>query len=390
LPIRIGTFNKENLFFRYRLLDEEPKPFKKEPPPINLEDMSDEFSKVADLFKKIKNPSEVFNNKEAFDTFLERLPSKQWKTLIRFMKSGAFITHFKGTIEDIEPLSHTQRNATAQVIYKNKPDFVGVQEIESLPALDEFYYKYISKHHKLPYHMLIEGNDPRGIDVGLLNGPEFPVTSIWSHRYDREPDNPKARAFSRDCLEVDLKLPNNKTLSVFVNHFKSQLGEDRGIPKRTQQAKRIRDILIKKFGEELKGGHFVVLGDLNCQPSAPELDPLLKDLKLFNVFDNLASSERWSHLYVPYDKNRKRIKSASVTQFDYILLSPSLKKENPDVKPIVERRGLVYYEEITAKLKKKNEGIAEVYDHNGKRFDRVKEYGSEASDHCGIFVDLEV
>lgn len=352
--------------------------------------MSDEFSKVADLFKEIKNPSELFNNKQAFDAFLEKLPSKQWKTLIRFMRSGAFITHFKGTIEDIEPLSHTQRSATAQVIYKNKPDFVGVQEIESLPALDEFYYKYISKHHKLPYHMLIEGNDPRGIDVGLLNGPEFPVTNIWSHRYDREPDNPKARAFSRDCLEVDLRLPNNKTLSVFVNHFKSQLGKDKGVAKRTQQAKRVRDILIKKFGEDLKDGYFVVLGDLNCEPLAPELDPLLKDLKLFNVFDNLDSSEKWSHLYVPYDKNRKKIKSASVTQFDYILLSPSLKKENPDVKPVVERRGLVYYEEITEKLKKTNEGIAEVYDNNGKRFDKVKEYGSEASDHCGIYVDLEV
>ena len=225
MSIRLGTFNKENLFFRYRLLDEQPKPFKKEPQPINLEEMVTQFSKVAKLLEGVKDPSKLFNDKKTFDTFLEKLPTKLWKTLMLFLKSGAFITQFKGTIEDIEPLSHTQRSATSQVIYRNKPDFVGVQEIESLSALDQFYYKYISKHHKLPYHMLIEGNDPRGIDVGLINGPAFPVLNVRSHRYDREPDNPKTRAFSRDCLEVDLKLPNNESLSVFINHFKWRIEE---------------------------------------------------------------------------------------------------------------------------------------------------------------------
>ena len=60
------------------------------------------------------------------------------------------------------------------------------------------------------------------------------------------------------------------------------------------------------------------------------------------------------------------------------------------MKPIVERRGLVLYDEITKKLKKQDAGTAEVYENNGKRFDKVKGYGTEASDHCGLFVDLEI
>jgi hypothetical protein len=154
----------------------------------------------------------------------------------------------------------------------------------------------------------------------------------------------------------------------------------------------MKEILTKRFGNDLKqnGGRFIVLGDLNCTPLAPELDPLLKDLKLFNVFDNLEEQERWSHIYVTYDKDQKKIKTASVSQFDYILLSPILKKENPDLKPKVERRGLVLYDEITAKLKKKDEDIAEVYFNKGKRFEKVEKYGTEASDHCGVFVDLEI
>lgn len=55
------------------------------------------------------------------------------------------------------------------VIYNNEPNFIVVQEIESLPVLKQFYHEYISKYYKLPYEMLIDGNDNRGIDVGLLN-----------------------------------------------------------------------------------------------------------------------------------------------------------------------------------------------------------------------------
>ena len=388
MPIRIGTSNIENLFLRYRLLGQEPKPFEKTPAPIDLELMAKDFSTVAD---RLKDPS-IFNDKEKFESFLKELPNEQWRTLIRFMKGGSFITHFKGTIEYLEPISHNQRTATAQVITENKPDFVGVEEIESLSALDQFYYKYISKNHKLPYHMLIEGNDPRGIDIGLMNGPAFPVANVRSHRYDRDPDNTKYRVFSRDCLEVDLLLPNHEFLTIYVNHFKSQLGSDKGAPRRTQQAKRIKEILKTRFGEDLNlnGGRFIVLGDLNCEPFAPELDPLLKDLKLFNVFKNIDEPERWSHLYVTYGKDNKKIKSASVSQLDYILLSPNLKKENPNVKPKIERQGLVLYDEVTTMLKKKDEEISEVYYNNGKRFQNVEKYGTEASDHCGVFVDLEI
>ena len=55
------------------------------------------------------------------------------------------------------------------------------------------------------------------------------------------------------------------------------------------------------------------------------LAPLLKYLKLFNVFDNLDDFEKRSHLYITFDKVHKKINAASVSQFDYILLSPSLK-----------------------------------------------------------------
>ena len=130
------------------------------------------------------------------------------------------------------------------------------------------------------------------------------------------------------------------------------------------------------------GGHFVILGDFNCEHDAPELHPLLKDKKLFNVFENLDKGERWSDLHAVIDKNNiDNVKTAEVSQFDYIFLSPTIMNGNPDIKPDVERRGVVYYPAITEKLKKNDEEVARVYDNEAIRFPGVEKYGSEVSDH---------
>lgn len=43
---------------------------------------------------------------------------------------------------------------------------------------------------------------------------------------------------SRDCLELDLPLPEEGVLTLFVNHFKSMLGgRDETRPKRERQAR---------------------------------------------------------------------------------------------------------------------------------------------------------
>jgi hypothetical protein len=145
MSIRVGTFNNENLFFRYKLLSAEPKPFKKTPVPINSETMVDQFRDIDNLLKNYDDPAKVFQDKKEFEKFLKKLPGDSWRSVMTFMEGGSFINRLKGSLEDVEPISHTQGTHTAEVIYENKPDFVGVQEIESLEVLDEFYSKFIKK-----------------------------------------------------------------------------------------------------------------------------------------------------------------------------------------------------------------------------------------------------
>jgi len=86
--------------------------------------------------------------------------------------------------------------------------------------------------------MLVDGNNDRGIDVGIMTRNTFDILSIMSHVDDTDENG---RIFSRDCAEYQIRTPSGETLLVLVNHFKS-MGYDSqedNDSKRKRQAKRV-------------------------------------------------------------------------------------------------------------------------------------------------------
>ncbi|MDX1919207.1 MAG: endonuclease/exonuclease/phosphatase family protein [Candidatus Caenarcaniphilales bacterium] len=310
MKIKIGTFNTENLFLRYRLLDKErgSRGAKK----IDFED---------------------------------------------FEKNG-YINLLGWTIEDFGPVGMAARKLTAKVITQNDPDIIALQEVENLEALLQFNRKYLDNLY--PFAMVIDGNDLRQIDVGLLS--KYEIGCVRTHRFEPEGSAPSARTFSRDCLEATVNLPEGKNLTFFVNHFKSKIGG--GEEKRQVQSERVAEILKERFGESLEG-NFVVVGDLNNNYDAPELQSLLALDDLENVILRLPEDERWTHYY-------KKGKLAE--QLDYILLSPDLKNKNIKEKPFIERRGLG----------------SDIDFYDGERFDESLTGKDGASDHCAVFIELTI
>ena len=63
----------------------------------------------------------------------------------------------------------------------------------------------------------IDGNDERGIDVGLYS--KHPIRSIHSNI---RLGLPGERTFSRDCAEFEIETRAGGTIWVLVNHFKSK------------------------------------------------------------------------------------------------------------------------------------------------------------------------
>jgi hypothetical protein len=78
---------------------------------------------------------------------------------------------------------------------------LAVQEVEDVDTLRVFASGDLAGRY--PNVVLLEGNDPRLIDVGLLTKDTFPVGAVISWRHIPDPENPSRPVFSRD-LEVCL------------------------------------------------------------------------------------------------------------------------------------------------------------------------------------------
>ena len=169
-----------------------------------------------------------------------------------------------------------EKGITGATIRAIDADILAVQEVESLDLLDLFNREYLQRAYK--YRLLIDGNDPRGINVGLLS--RYPLKAVHTFRYAARQDGGAAEAqkyaeseaastqyiFSRDCLyvEVDLSPHTDEPLHLYVNHFKSMSG-GRGRTKARREEEQVDwvvGLLKTNHGEEMKG-NVMVVGDFN-------------------------------------------------------------------------------------------------------------------------------
>ncbi|MCA3365145.1 MAG: endonuclease/exonuclease/phosphatase family protein [Roseomonas sp.] len=253
---------------------------------------------------------------------------------------------------------------TARVIAAMNADVLGVVEAEDRTTLCLFNRKLMPAIEAEPYAqvMLIDGNDDRGIDVGLLAKDGYPVRSIRTHVYDADAGG---IIFSRDCAEYEIGLPSGQSLWVLVNHFKSKGYGTRANndAKRRRQAQRVRDIVEARLAE---GHAFVaVIGDLNDTPDSAPLQPLLaassplRDVADHPNFDDGGRPGTHGNC-------------AAGSKLDYILLSPAL--FNVVRAGAIERRGMWGGKNGTL----------------WPRFEEVEQALHAASDHAGLWVDLDL
>src|SRR5262249_139784 len=120
-----------------------------------------------------------------------------------------------------EPVKATATENTARVIDLMKADVQCVIEAEDRTGLKRFNAEGMPQVGAAPFThvMLIDGNDERGIDVGILSKAGFDIALMRSHVDDQDA---KGTIFSRDCAEYEVHTPNGNTLLVLLNHFKNK------------------------------------------------------------------------------------------------------------------------------------------------------------------------
>ncbi len=177
---------------------------------------------------------------------------------------------------------------TARVVSEVNPDVIAVVEADNRPALKRFGDDFVpaapGPGSGYRHVMLIDGNDDRGIDVGIMCRDGYPIADIASHVDDADE---AGLVFSRDCAEFVVRTPANHNVLVMVNHFKSKGygSQARSDEKRRRQAERVAEIYRRR---REKYAFIAVVGDFNDTPASAPLAPLFANTGLRDISDHPA------------------------------------------------------------------------------------------------------
>lgn len=254
------------------------------------------------------------------------------------------------------------------------PAIIGLCEIENRFVLNQLVYK--TAFSKFDYRIVHEESpDRRGIDVGLLFDPKR-VELIYHEAIQINfPFSPQTK--TRDILYVKLKVFNQDTIHVFVNHWPSRWGgQMASAPKRNYVADILKSKVDSIFNEELTPAIFV-MGDFNDEPED-------ESLKLHLQAGSPGSSADMLNLMLPLveDKTRGTHKYQAnwgiLDQFivsKFLLLSHSSLQINLQQNPIFAAPYLLEKDDKFLGIKPYRTFIGYKY-HGG------------FSDHLPIFLDL--
>ena len=172
--------------------------------------------------------------------------------------------------EGTDPKSYWNLKLMAEAVDALDVDVLGVQEVESRDILVQ-----LNSHlaHPFAFVELLEGNDGRGIDVGVLS--RLPLDRASSHR---NTDIGGEHRFARDFPVFRIWPAEHQPIEIGVVHFKSKRGEkEQSDAWRRAEAEGVRRIILERRARSPQVP-FIVMGDFNDHRDAETLEPLFSFL----------------------------------------------------------------------------------------------------------------
>lgn len=302
MDVTVGTFNLNNLFSRFNFQAE-----------LGADGGDDEEGDRLEASYVFSDPSKVRVRR-----YRGRLVSGKDEA-----GRGHVARRLLGTHEDIQ-------------VAPPRVDVWAVQEVEDIDTLRYFAANELRRAY--PFVALIEGNDPRLIDLAVLSRLPLGAVTSWQHAVHA--DRPDTRVFGRDLLEVEVYDParRRRLFTLFNNHLKShfvphdedqQAGKQAANERRRDQAEVTARIVAARTRPD---SAYIITGDMNDPPDSEWLESMTAAPEL-GLIDGLASPTEtrpakpddpappgaaWTHRF------KESGQPAKYDLYDQIWLSPSL------------------------------------------------------------------
>lgn len=183
-----------------------------------------------------------------------------------------------------------QLDAIADVLIELNPDVAILTEVENDDVLAALNAKLGNAYANTE---LIEGNDPRGVDIAALS--KYPFEKTVSHKDENFVQNgtqgPNYQ-FARDCVEFHMTF-NDRPIVLLGVHYRSK-GPPDDADKRLAEAQKTRSIADGLIAGNAELG-VVVLGDFNDLSSSLPFQAIEGSApKFIDVATSVPEADRWT------------------------------------------------------------------------------------------------
>jgi predicted extracellular nuclease len=311
-----------------------------------------------------------YNTENFFDTIddphtndNQYLPAgnKQWNTV-----------KYKNKLENIAKV-------IASVHPDELPEIVGLCEIENTTVLNDLIGQPVLKNGK--YAAILEDSkEPRGVDVALLyRKDEF---QYLKHQAIRVTFPFEKETRTRDILYVKGIAGKSDTLHIFVNHWKSRIGDE----KNTETKRVFTAMLLRNYADSIMirnpESRIIIIGDFNDDPTNKSIYSILQ---AGNKQKNLGPSDLYNMMF---DKHNFDGKGSYYYQgdwymFDNIIVSPALLLNIPEQFRTTFGGGQIFSPDWMMQKNQKTGTVKPFETFDGSK------YINGFSDHLPVFIELK-
>lgn len=224
----------------------------------------------------------------------------------------------EGVFRQAYPKPEAEKAALRRVIAGFVPDVLALQEMGTLPFLEELQRDLLGEGQSYPHAVVLDAADPDR-HVAVLS--KLPFKEVRRHAEVPIKLFDQSDVVKRGVLEVTFGTSAGD-VTLFVVHLKSRRTErpddPEGITQRSLEAEAVRNLVLARFPDPSRA-KFIVCGDWNDTRQSKPVRTLLRRGE--TVLGELLAAhdsrgETWTHVYRRED---------SYSRIDYLLVSRALK-----------------------------------------------------------------